>query len=320
MMGSNTTLATTAISGEMKHVKENYPDFFVLGAAKCGTTSLHTWLDRHPDILMSDPKEPFFFEAEYEMGREYYWETYFQHWQGQPLTGDARHRNLYFPYIPERIKEFNPSARFILLLREPVARAHSHWWHWHRRGMDSLDFRAAVEADLKRIESGIGVRTTEEIAEYTRKLDAAGMGPYRTYMDSGYYAEQIERYLAIFPKECFKIVFFENLIRNPKLHVEDILRFLGADPGPAEHMDYRPENINKGISWRSARPLFLRQLGHAFLTAPLQTLTPSGFRSAVARPPIDQDTRQWLARHFQPHNARLAQLLAEKFDLRPPWI
>lgn len=105
---------------QMKPPKANYPDFFILGAAKCGTTSLHAWLDFHPDILMSDPKEPFFFEAEYERGREYYRETYFKHWQGQPLTGDARHRNLYFSYIPERIRELNPAARFIILLRELI--------------------------------------------------------------------------------------------------------------------------------------------------------------------------------------------------------
>lgn len=303
----------------IKRTETGYPDFFILGAAKCGTTSLHAWLDFHPDILMSNPKEPFFFEAEYESGREYYWETYFKHWQGQALTGDARHRNLYFPYVPERILEFNPAARFIVLLREPVARAHSHWWHWHRRGMEPLDFRSAVEADLERIESGVGVRTPEEIAEYARQLDPAGKGPYRTYVDSGYYAEQIERYLAIFPKEQFKMVFFENLVRAPKQHLEDILRFLGADPGPAEQISCSPENINKGISWRSARPLFLRQLGRAFLTNPLRTMTPSGLRRALARPPIDQDTRRWLSEHFQPHNIRLARLLAEKFELSSPW-
>lgn len=303
----------------MKSPKTCYPDFFILGAAKCGTTSLHAWLDLHPGILMSEPKEPFFFEAEYELGREHYWKTCFNHWQGQALTGDARHRNLYFPYIPERILEFNPAARFIILLREPVARAHSHWWHWRRRGMEPLDFRSAVEDDLERIESGIGVRTAEEMAAYASQLDPAGKGPYRTYVDSGYYAKQIERYLALFPDNRFKIVFFENLVRAPEQHVEDILRFLGADPVPAGKMDYSPVNINKGISWRSARPLFLRQLGRAFLADPLRTISSSGLRRALARPPIDRNTRQWLAGHFQPHNLRLAGLLAEKFDLELPW-
>lgn len=303
----------------MKPAKVTYPDFFILGTAKCGTTSLHAWLDSHPDILMSDPKEPFFLEAEYEAGREYYWQTYFKHWQGEALTGDARHRNLYFSYVPERIRELSPAARCIILLREPVARAHSHWWHWRRRGMEPLDFRSAVEADIERIESGIGVRTPEEMAEYARRLDPAGKGPYRTYVDSGYYAEQIERYLSVFPKEQVKIVFFENLVRTPKQHLEDILRFLGVDAKPAEHMDYSPENLHKGISWRSARPLFLRRLGQAFLADPLRTMTLSGVRRALARPPVDQNTRQWLSGHFRPHNLRLAGLLAENFELDPPW-
>lgn len=306
---------------QMKPPKANYPDFFILGAAKCGTTSLHAWLDFHPDILMSDPKEPFFFEAEYERGREYYRETYFKHWQGQPLTGDARHRNLYFSYIPERIRELNPAARFIILLREPVARAYSHWWHWRRRGMEPLDFRSAVEADLARIESGIGVHTAEEMAAYARQLDPAGKGPCRTYVDSGYYAEQIERYLAIFPRDRFKMVFFEGLVRTPKEHLEDILQFLGVDTKPAEQLDYKPENINKGISWRSAKPLFLKRLAQAlFSSPPIETLTTTSIRRAISRPPIDHETRQWLAKHYQPHNIRLAQLLDEQFDIRPSWL
>src|SRR5436190_811051 len=59
------------------------PSFFVVGAAKSGTTSLHVYLDQHPDIFMSKPKEPFFFEAEYDRGPEYYYRRYFGGWNGQ---------------------------------------------------------------------------------------------------------------------------------------------------------------------------------------------------------------------------------------------
>src|SRR5204862_1223537 len=109
------------------------PSFFVVGAAKSGTTSLHVYLDQHPDIFMSKPKEPFFFEAEYDRGPEYYYRRYFGGWNGQREVGESRHRNLYFPYIPARIHSYNPNARIIAVLRNPAERAISHWWHWYAR-------------------------------------------------------------------------------------------------------------------------------------------------------------------------------------------
>lgn len=103
------------------------PSFFILGAAKCGTTSLHAYLGQHPDVCVSDPKEPFFFEAEFDRGATYYFNRYFSHWAGERIVGEARHRNLYMPYIPERILRFNPRARLIICVRNPTERAISHW-------------------------------------------------------------------------------------------------------------------------------------------------------------------------------------------------
>ncbi len=80
-----------------------HPSFFVLGAAKCGTTSLHDYLAQHSDICMSSPKEPFYFEAEQLRGAGWYRSRYFAHWRGEPIVGESRHRNLYLPWVPERI-------------------------------------------------------------------------------------------------------------------------------------------------------------------------------------------------------------------------
>jgi hypothetical protein len=110
------------------------PSFFVVGAAKSGTTSLHVYLDQHPDIFMSKPKEPFFFEAEYDRGFDFYYRRYFGGWKGQREVGESRHRNLYFPFVPARIHAYNPEARILAVLRNPVERAISHWWHWYARG------------------------------------------------------------------------------------------------------------------------------------------------------------------------------------------
>ncbi len=125
-----------------------FPSFFVVGAAKSGTTSLHVYLDQHPDIFMSKPKEPFFFEAEYDRGPEYYYRRYFGGWDGQREVGESRHRNLYFPYIPARIHQYNPEALILAILRNPAERAISHWWHWYARGKEDLGLFDALQADL----------------------------------------------------------------------------------------------------------------------------------------------------------------------------
>ena len=114
------------------------PNLFILGAAKCGTWTLHGCLAAQAQVCMSDPKEPFFFEAQFEQGLDHYHRTYFGHWNGERLIGESRHRNLYLPYVPERIHRVSPEARLIVMVRNPIERAYSHWWHWYSRGFERL--------------------------------------------------------------------------------------------------------------------------------------------------------------------------------------
>ena len=94
--------------------------FFVLGAAKCGTTSLYYYLNQHPDILMSTPKETLFFEKEYHKGVEYFLNKHFPNYKGEAFLGEGRHRNLYLPYVPERIAASYSDAKLIVILRKGV--------------------------------------------------------------------------------------------------------------------------------------------------------------------------------------------------------
>jgi len=141
-----------------------YPSVFVLGAAKSSTTSLHVCLDQHPNVFMSRPKEPLFFEAEYVRGAEFYFNKYFRGWRGEAVVGESRHRNLYLPYVAARIARYNPGAKLIVLLRNPAERAVSHWWHWRSRNLELLPAQAAFEADLERIQTGDTLMLPHEIA------------------------------------------------------------------------------------------------------------------------------------------------------------
>lgn len=143
-------------------------NLFVLGAAKCGTTTLHHYLNQHPSILMAHPKEPLFFEAEYECGNDFYHEKYFATWDGQPIQGEARHRNLYLPFVVPRIKAYAPDdAKFLVILRNPVDRAYSHWWHNYSWGDEKKSFEEAIEDNLERLEKG-HLFETEQDADFTR--------------------------------------------------------------------------------------------------------------------------------------------------------
>lgn len=256
------------------------PSFFLLGAAKSGTTSLHVYLGQHPAICMSNPKEPFFFEAEYELGPTFYFNRYFSHWDGEPVVGESRHRNLYLPYIPQRINEFNPSARFVVILRNPVERAISHWWHWYSRNLESLPLHEALLVDLNRVRSGYRLEEANEREIYTRTLAEQGKGCYRTYIDTGYYADQLSRYISMFGRDRLCVVRFEEFVRDPEQVVCKVFEFLGVDSSHAASVEYRV--VNK------SQPGMLEHVDDAVLSM--------------------------LAQHYRRCNDDLGRLLGQSFD------
>ncbi|MEP7292535.1 MAG: sulfotransferase domain-containing protein [Chloroflexota bacterium] len=254
------------------------PSLFLLGAAKAGTSTLYEYLRRSPLICMSNPKEPFFFEAQYDLGLEYYRKRYFPHWNGEPIVGEARHRNLYLPYVPRRIAEVNPRAQLLVILRNPIERAYSHWWYWYARGVERLSFRDAVYADYQRIEQEYSVQTPAEIDRYRATLDSTGKGCYRTYLDSGYYFEQISRYRQLFPPEQLKVVLLDDLRTEPYQTIREIESFLGVP--------------------------YSREADFEVIRANPHTLangSPYG--------QIDVQTEAWLIDHFKPHNRKLEEFL-----------
>ena len=260
--------------------RQRLPSFFILGAAKCGTTSLHGYFGQHPDICVSEPKEPVYFELEYERGPSYYFNRYFSHWSGEPIVGEARHRNLYLPYTPVRIFRYNPSARLIVCLRNPVERAISHWWHWFSRDEEPLSLRCSIDQDWERIRSGAAASHFPSYNEHALALFPNPQGFVRTYLDSGYYHEQILRYLDLFPREQLRIVLFDDLACDPARVMTGLFEFLGADPSYALQCDYTPLNrSNPGM------------LDHA-----------------------NSDVLTWLVQHFRPHNELLSQLIGRNLD------
>jgi hypothetical protein len=251
------------------------PSFFILGAAKSGTTSLHNYLGQHPEICVSSSKEPFYFEAEFDRGTTYYFNRYFAHWSDEKIVGEARHRNLYLPYVAQRIHGFNDSARLIVCLRNPTERAVSHWWHWYSRGLETSPLRRALELDWERIRAGLFYEPEPSVRLYSETLQEDGKGYFRTYIDSGYYLEQIQRYLSLFGPEQLHFVFFDDLKLDPQGTTRDVLRFVGADASYASQINYAQLNVSAG-----------EMIHHT-----------------------DAESLAWLVEHYQPYNQKLSSFI-----------
>ena len=284
------------------------PSFFILGAARCGTTWMYQQLAAHPQVNMSFPKEPPFFELEFHEGLHYYWTRYFASWRGQPCVGEANHRNIYLPYVPKRIAESVPEAKFIVCVRNPVDRAHSLWWWYYSGGFETLGFGDALKESLSRIEAGQTFEGEQGARMWARRLVAPSLVDYRTYLDGGHYAEQIRRYLKLFDEDRMKILFLEDLGQDPQAVFSDVCSFLGIDTG-VQVVDRQPINVALGLMAMRARqnspslsrwvrysPGWTRRIG-------LRLLNLTGNRQKMS-----SDIRKDLITYYWNHNRELEKL------------
>ncbi len=236
------------------------PDFIILGGQRCGTSSLYKNLGQHPEIAPSLRKEVEYFTIDYNRGASWY-RAHFPLRLRRTVAGLRGHKLLTFeatpdyifdPRAPQRVKRDLPEAKLIVLLREPVSRAYSHFHHMSRLGLEKLPFADAVEAEEGRLDG--------ELEEMQRDPYARVL-PFRrhSYAARGLYAEQLERWFGVFPREQILILMFDDLIADPVATLHRIADFVGvAQWAPAEFRNYsytaRPAN-NPDIPEKTARLL-----------------------------------------------------------------
>lgn len=232
------------------------PNFFILGAAKAGTTTLYEVLNTHPEIYLSRVKEPQFFchEDLYRKGMEFYSDRFFRGCENYRVRGEATPHYLYYEKAAQRISTNLPTndLKFLVVFRDPVKRAYSLYWNMVSEGIETLSFEDALIAEKDRSRS--------ESAEYSCSID------YQ-YVDSGLYARQVRCYLKYFQPAQFHFVFFEDLKNSPETTFAGIFRFLGV----GENAD-----IRSGAAHNSAGTPRSKAL-HRFLRRP------SALRRAVGR-------------------------------------
>lgn len=199
------------------------PDFVIIGTQRGGTTSLHAYLRGHPQIETPAKKEIHFLTDRFERGQDWYIGQFPAVVPVGTLVGEATPYALFHPRAPQRLFDVAPDARIIVLLRNPVDRAYSHYLHERARGHESLGFEDAIAAEPERLLGlDAGLATGEILTSDTHKR--------ASYLARGRYARQLERWLAIFRREQMLILRSEDLYADPAATTHRVTDFLGLPP------------------------------------------------------------------------------------------
>jgi hypothetical protein len=299
------------------------PDFFIVGAPKCGTTALNHYLAAHPDIFMAK-KETHFFGADLRFGPQLqYYRRYpdeytaeFTAWNGQARGGESSVWYLFSQKAAEEIKAFNPEARIIIMLREPVAMLYSLYCQFVADGNEHLPtFKAALAAEAER-------QAGRRLGRQTYFAQAL------VYRATARFSEQVKRYFDAFGRERVHVIIYDDFGAETARTYRQTLDFLGVAPGPVDReFEVINGNVNGNHSVKSSvmrailNDPFVRQTAinlHAWLPRGIFTaiknagtkLNELNFNNRPRkRRQIDPELQYSLSREFAPEVERLSHLL-----------
>jgi hypothetical protein len=285
-----------------------WPNLFIVGAAKAGTTSLYHYLGRHPDIYMSPMKEPHFFsriEPDPKLASFFPRVTatgaylaLFADASNARVRGEASTSYLSHPNVPAAIKDVSPDAKVVIMLRDPISRAHSHYLNDVREGIESRTFEQAIAEE---IDAPVG-----------------RWGVSSLYIDCGFYAERAARYLDAFGGDVL-ILFFEEFVKDPRGHVESTFAFIGVDSLPLESTEFDVHNAftlpRNAASGRVLASGAARSTARRLLPRAVRTHARSLLVAPAQKPQLKPDTRRHLHEIYRDDVERLASTLGR----RPPW-
>jgi GrpB-like predicted nucleotidyltransferase (UPF0157 family) len=272
------------------------PNFFIVGAPRCGTASMYAYLKQHPEIYVSVDKEPHFFGSDLTLqpGTIREEDLYLQLFAGagdRPRLGEASVWYLSSERAPHEIRAYVPEAKIVILLRSPQHMAYSLYSLYTRTGNEDLStFEEALAAEPER-----------------RRGSRIPPGAYfpegLLYTDAARYAEKVERYFEVFGRENVLCLIFDDFVRDTAAVYRKTLEFLGVDPGFEAELD--PQRANQQVRMMAIRQL--RQL-------PPELLKRIRFKEMKQhdrgpRQPLTEETAVRLRRLFAEDVARLGTLL-----------
>ena len=197
-------------------------NFIVAGAQKSGTTALHYFLKKHPQIGLPDRQEMHFFDDEEIFSQPVDYELLHRHFRVRAglalishrlLAGEVTPSYLYWKPAMERIRNYNPEIKLAILLRNPIDRAFAHWNMERFKDREPLDFLDALKEERNRLAELPSIESRRFV-----------------YVDRGFYSGQLERVFKFFPREQVKIVKFETFRDRKQETLDEIFEFLGVKP------------------------------------------------------------------------------------------
>jgi hypothetical protein len=296
------------------------PDFLIAGVPKAGTTALHAALVPHPGLYLSRVKEPKFFlcdgqppaeggPGDVQTYQEHVWrqaeyEALFEPAPPGTLRGEATPFYLYDPAAHNRIWKLVPDAKLVLLLRDPVDRAHSNWTHLWNAGLEpEPDFLTACHAEPERT--------------------AAGWAAFWHYVSLGRYGEQVQHLYRVFPRDQVLLLRYRDLRDAPAATLDRVCDFLGVRTGVLQAIPR--ENVNRHVVEDNAVNRMLRgmlraggRFGHRF-PVPLRLAARGPLLTALHRkrghrPVTTPQERAALLPLFADDIALLQDVTGERYD------
>ena len=263
------------------------PNFLIVGAMKCGTSTLLSYMRQHREIYMA-PREVHFFDRDhqYRRGIEWYEKQFASAQQQQHRAiGEKTPAYCFVPQAAERIHRHLPDARLIWIFRDPVARAYSNYWHFLRRGNERACFADAIAKGLQQ-------------EQRAGRSDCV-------YLNKGRYAEQIRNYLRFFPREQMLFLRFEDFFRDPSLLLGSVFAYIGVSPDEVIDTQHRRNtaSLPRSVSLvRWSKVLFKDTLPYRWIQK-INKGPPTGY------PPMSDEMRELLQHYYRPHNQQLVELL-----------
>jgi hypothetical protein len=284
----------------MSRHPHEWPNLFLVGVVRGGTTSLWGYLDQHPEIYMATVKEPHYFTSAnptlnqtYRDDREYLTLFAGAH---EPIRGEASASYFGDSASPAAIRRASPDAKILVIFRDPVERAYSHYWHDVTFGGETRSFREAVQ---------------DELAGHRRPgLD--------TYVRRGFYSEPLRRYLDTFGENVY-VLFLEDMHRDPAATLRGVFEFLGVDADVAESLAAGRRNafqVPRGPVSRSIlQSVRLRAVARMLVPRRLRSRFESVLLATDEKPPMAPDVRRLLESLYRSDEDVLERMLGRRL----PW-
>ena len=259
--------------------KRVLPEYLIIGAAKCGTTSLYNYLIQHPAVLPCFKKEVHYFDYYFHKGEKWYRSHFPSEKEVKNkeaelaqhiISGESSPYYLAHPLSPKRVKKLLPNVKMICMLRNPIDRAISSFNNQVRLGIEPLnDFEEAIRLEDERISGHEErLRTDPSYSSFEHK--------YFSYLRRGIYADQLENWYQHFPKEQILVIQSEFFYVDPSPYFKEVVQHIGLQP------------------WEPSKYKI--------------------FNAGGEYDKMSDSLRRKLVEYYRPHNERLFQLIGKRFD------